>query len=441
MDKRFPKTGNYIEEFYWPQDENGYDKEAFRLKCFRSYIEYIDDEDPLFYFENADSILAPAFYAPRKEQEIDKPPKFIQVANFDEVISEDLMKEAFCLWDGNFEASEQEFFSPIFPRHMDSAMFNNGQVVKKRDLFARDITELSYDIKVTKWKKAQSHAKQTKLETYSKTFSVKDRDTNQEFERLQDKAMPQSELNKEAFDIQTKRRKMGMREALKKYDERAAYRHTVDFPYIKVSPDQAYEVEVDPEENCSFFQLVLNAFYFEEGHVLIYKENYGTIPLHQVRSLKDLKYRKKRGWGFLKPNFKFKSFIKNKYSIFIKSTVQDIKIAYVIFDFSYITSALKVLYIRIASAIKIFYGYELWVFIIKGIFWLAIESSLYKQKNKSMKMLIMRIKQTNKKIINTAKSIILKTLPPKTIRQKIKLKIISTKKLIKDKFFSRKKKR
>jgi len=435
MDKRFPKVGNYVEEPYWPQDENGYDREAFRLKCFRSYIEYLDDEDPLFYFESANCITAPAFYAPRKEQEIDKPPKFTQVANFDEVISEDLMKEAFCLWDGNFEPSEQAFFSPIFPRHMDSALFNNGQVIKKRDLLARDTTQLSYDIITTKWKNAQSHAKETNLETYSKTFTVQDINTNQKFERVADKAKPRSEVNRDSFEIQTKKRKMSMREALKKYDERAAYRHLPDLHCIKVDPDQAYEVDVDPEENCSFFQLVLNAFYFEEGHVLIYKEGYATIPLHQVRSLKELKYRKKRGWSYLKPNFEFKSFIKKKYSIFIRSVLQSIKYSYVIFDFSYITSAFKVLYVRIESALKIFYGYELWVFIIKGILWLVDRIKSTETQEQIDEDTDNAHKKNKQKIITTAKNIILRTLPPKSVKQRIKLKLSSIEKSMKDKLF------
>jgi len=439
MQNRFPDKGNYVEEYLWPQDENGYDRDAYRIKCFRSYVEYLDDEDPLFYYENSEFITAPAFYAPRKEQEINKPPKFIQIPNYDEVISEELMKESFCLWDGNFEASEQEFFSPIFPRHMDSAMFNNGQVIKMRDIWNRDVTKVSYDIKLSKWKRAQSHAKSTNFETYSKTFPVKDRETGEYFDRLSDKAMMESDFNMKNFGIQTLRRKITARKALKMYDERAAYRHLADYKYIKISPDQTYDLEKDSEENCSFFQLVLNAFYFEEGNYLIYKEGYATIPLHQVRSLKELKYRKKRGWSFLKPNFKFKSFIKKKYSIYIKSVIQGVKVSYVIFDFTYITSALKVIYVRIESAFKIVYGYEIWVFIIKAILWLI---DRVKSTEEEIEKAEVDAHNSNKqKILNCAKRIIIKTMKPKTIVQSIRVKINKMKKSIKDKYFTRKKRK
>ena len=440
MQQRFPKVGNYVDELRWPQDENGYDKEAFRIKCFRSYSEYLDDEDPLFYFENADSIVAPAFYATFKEQEIDKLPKYTQVKDFDEMVSEDTMKEAFCLWDGNFEPWEEDYLSPIFPEFMDSAMFTNGRVIKKCDLAMPDTTDIIFlDSKLKHFKIAQNHSRQSNFETYSKTFTVKDLDTNEEFERLSDKAMTKSELNQETFRIMAVKRKIPVKTALKRYDEKSIFRSYSQCRYIKVSPDEFYDVDVDKEENCSFFQLVLNAFYFEQENALIYKEGFGTLPISQTRSLKDLKYRKKKGWSFVKTEYEFLPFIKRKYSLLVKSFVQKKKYAYVLFDFSYISSAAKIIFIRILTALATF-PHDLTLRIFSIIWWFVeemqtTEKEVIENDNNTFKKLIQKLRAPFIRIVSK------RIEPPKNIKQFIKLKFNKMKKSIKERYFNKKKKK
>jgi len=115
--------------------------------------------------------------------------------------------------------------------------------------------------------------------------------------------------------------------------------------------------------------------------------------------------------------------------------LQSIKYSYVIFDFSYITSAFKVLYVRIESALKIFYGYELWVFIIKGILWLVDRIKSTETQEQIDEDTDNAHKKNKQKIITTAKNIILRTLPPKSVKQRIKLKLSGIEKSMKDKLF------
>ena len=342
MKERFVAGKNYVEEKRFPQAENGFDQEAFRLKSFTPFKEYIKQNDPWFYFENAHFIVAPCFYAPSKEQEADKPAKFIRIKNIEDIIPEDIMKEAFCMYEGAFHPNEDDHW---LLTQTDLAMFQKNKFIKRPDWAEAQIkiNHLYLHKKYYSSMLAQSNNLRTRKSGYSDITEVENPQTGELITRHFDKVNKKDEtaINNDKNILY--KRKIAIKVALKRYDDRASFVAYNQLKYVKVSPDDESEPDdSEDDEKCSFFEYMVRGFYHGEINALIYRKAQ-TIPNYQARSLRDLRFRKRKGYSNVKKEFRFVSFFKQKYYSEIDSYVQRIKAAYLHYEFSYIWTAIKII--------------------------------------------------------------------------------------------------
>lgn len=192
LSERFPKDGsNYKLENIIYNDEFNFKKGEFRVKSFDPYAEYENTDDPIFYFEDADFIVAPAFYAPSAQQEPDKPPKYILVKNSEELISEELMKEAFCMYDGTFDPNTIKhnsgtFFFDTFSDDMDYALVRKGMTVHKDEYYDYNKDPEFLEKKKYYLDLRQCIASLVTLRIFTTFKTVKDKDSDDEFIRITD---------------------------------------------------------------------------------------------------------------------------------------------------------------------------------------------------------------------------------------------------------------
>ncbi len=389
LSERFPKDGsNYKYENIIYNDEFNFKKGEFRVKSFDPYAEYENSDDPIFYFEDADFIVAPAFYAPSAQQEPDKPPKYILVKNSEELISEELMKEAFCMYDGTFNPNTikhnygTDFFA-AFSDDMDYALVRKGTTVHKDEYYDYNKDPEFLEKKKYYLDLRQCIASLVTLRIFTTFKTVKDKNSGDEFIRITD-------LNNKRDPEKIRGTRRWIRhndykplsELMSQQEDRAAILPYAQLKYWKEDHYKENNYATPIPEDASFFQLMLHAFYHYEDNILIYKSDYATVPIYYFRDLDEIRERKEKGFSLEKDTFKFWKFTGAKIAMFFKSCFELSKNWIQGIEVGFYTGAISIIFYRavIYTYLTVYDLGYVFVKVFKFIFRIKLSDSAEEKK-------------------------------------------------------------